>query len=1514
MMTTALDIYKELRIDPLTAFTRIVFVVLLSLTMSTLHAADFSIYIDSDLDPVTGCGNQGIEVLIEASTSPAPQYIVDSLQVSTCVNGVMGPPVAAPAGFTIGLDNGIAGSDVVEIAVALNLLGLDGTEVINAGVVLTAPGSTDTVIPLPGLDLVTGELIPEPPVKIPSLTTMGLVLLTALLALAGLYYLPGNVRGVAVLLVFVSGVLLAQTVRFVADGQVGDWAGRSPAAASPGGSGSPLSEVRQLFFATQGPELFVRMDITEIEAPDLFNANPYFGATAGGYTVELSVSGFLSTGTSVSVDGADCTALAVIDPSRLTCTMPAHAAGPADIVVATPAGQSAPIPFNYEDPKLTTLITGTGQAISFHTVQLTGYVATVTTATPTFQWTQIFGEPVNLVGANTPDLRFEAPGVNIGQSLEFRLDTSADGLTGHTTHVVTISPETVGVDAGPDVSTLTGADVSFHAVGHSDGGALTWAWTQLEGDSVTINGADTPNATFTAPATAGTLKFEVRVTDPANVQASDIVEVTVSPKPAPILTPASVIATTSGSTVTMQVHVNGGTTLPPGASISWTQLSGPAVTLQGGNGLTPSFIAPAVQQPTIIEFRSTMTTTTGTGSITHLLTKVHPAPDTTPIHVDAGKDQRAEGGDTIQLHVDVLSGVTSPVYEWKQIPVPGGLPAGLTGSRQATLVNTNAQTVTVQLPAIPDTPDSLGNRLAFQVTVSQGLRVGTDIVEVDLRKLLVNAQVADQVLLGRGNAFPGEIVHLTSRPLNAKAPVDVLWVQTAGPAQSTLTGDDLPDASALLPVAGDYTFEVDVTDALGNTAKDTVTVSAVDRAPPPKVVIPPVSQLTASATGGSTQTHNQTFEADTGIMAEVFFAGDITPPTVTWAQTNGPLTNFTPSPDGKTIVFDAPLVDADTRLTFEVTVDDTANVVTVPVDYLILDRTIGLSIDNVPDSYVGKSTSLRGRASGGGGALAYQWDQVGNGAPAVTLQDATTSVAHFTAAAPGTYVFDLTVSDSLNNLAIERVTAHVDSVPAVPGPATVPVEILFPPPVNFVEGNTSRYDAVINNRPVGAQVSWTEVLGNVALVPVPDPSDPSIVELALPAVTSDQPIQLKVAVTDIGGTLVKEATSPVMVIQDRVISVSAQRNGSGAIYPKDTVHLAATVSPAAFGTVQYQWVLKSGTGALSGAATANPDFVPDTNETAVLEVTATDSLGNTANATVSVVVAPPLTFTAPVDVSHDWPADADKSAVPLHLAPTGGSGQFRFDFVLEVYDFNYKEWDTNIPGSTLGLDFDDSNPGNPIVKLTAKYFDGSGNSYCLGVPCDTVRARLQVTVTDTLTGETKSGTTEIEWREPKITQAQKVLASTPPSGAESSCASDQADRLAAWKAAKDAGEPIGQYVCSGPPKICERLFHGTTSKDPATPYGILHLVNHDTGARDMTREFGNYDRALHEWYQGTSDNDRCTNIDLSFVQTLDFECTFAYIAVWANNARAQVCPAPAGGPDGNSPKKQELFKEKTGAF
>ena len=402
-----------------------------------------------------------------------------------------------------------------------------------------------------------------------------------------------------------------------------------------------------------------------VETPKLTGVNPGFGPTAGGYSVELSGSGFLPTGTTVTVDGADCTAVTIIDSSRLTCTVPANQAeGLVDIVVTTSAGQSAPVPFDYRDPLPTVNLAPPPSPVSGgETVHLHADIGPP--AADQITWVQTAGPTVTLSGANTGNPSFPAPVVSSRQTLEFKLDVDLGPKTSTQTLSLDVQPSGLAVDAGKDQLVNEGAAVTLHARAPSVPG-FTYAWTQVSGSGVTLSGANTTNPSFSAtvpyvnpiPGTTlgsfdGDLLFRVTITEPGTGRTT-YDEVTVQVQPpvqAAGTTPLSVTAgqdqeVKAFDDVYLNAVASGGTSIggasgKDGYTYAWTQTNigiGPTATLNNPNTVNPDF-TPLVPGRYVFEVTATdANSDTATDSVV-IDVNVNPACEPWPIQRYTGRGQ-----------------------------------------------------------------------------------------------------------------------------------------------------------------------------------------------------------------------------------------------------------------------------------------------------------------------------------------------------------------------------------------------------------------------------------------------------------------------------------------------------------------------------------------------------------------------------------------------------------------------------------------------------------------------------------------------------------------------------------------------------------------------------------------------------------------------------------------------------------------------------------------------------------
>ena len=146
-----------------------------------------------------------------------------------------------------------------------------------------------------------------------------------------------------------------------------------------------------------------------------------------------------------------------------------------------------------------------------------------------YLWKQIAGTPaVTINGDDKPIATFTAPSdIASDTDLTFEL-TVTDDKNGKSTAISQVTVKYVPppnqppiVDAGPDQTVNAGDVVTLDGSGSSDpeGDQLSYSWTQTAGPSVSLDDANVPSLTFTAPSDVASdtdLAFELTVTDDKN--------------------------------------------------------------------------------------------------------------------------------------------------------------------------------------------------------------------------------------------------------------------------------------------------------------------------------------------------------------------------------------------------------------------------------------------------------------------------------------------------------------------------------------------------------------------------------------------------------------------------------------------------------------------------------------------------------------------------------------------------------------------------------------------------------------------------------------------------------------------------------------------------------------------------------------------------------------------------------------------------------------------------------------
>lgn len=225
----------------------------------------YRLYVDRDVTATTGCTESvgattfgGAELRISAYVTGTT---VTSVTFAQCSGTAFGTEGATGGPHSVGLNNGVNGSDVIEFAIDRQLLGQrNAVQLALSG--SNSEGTTiDALTTQPGGGGVLQGLAPT---MIPTLGVFGVMLL-----ISALFFLA--LRRLKLGAVSIGALLIAGSVwaaHFIVDGDVQDWAGviaLAPDPANDATGSDPGADLIRLYGVEDNDRMLYRIDVRDVE-------------------------------------------------------------------------------------------------------------------------------------------------------------------------------------------------------------------------------------------------------------------------------------------------------------------------------------------------------------------------------------------------------------------------------------------------------------------------------------------------------------------------------------------------------------------------------------------------------------------------------------------------------------------------------------------------------------------------------------------------------------------------------------------------------------------------------------------------------------------------------------------------------------------------------------------------------------------------------------------------------------------------------------------------------------------------------------------------------------------------------------------------------------------------------------------------------------------------------------------------------------------------------------------------
>jgi large repetitive protein len=459
----------------------------------------------------------------------------------------------------------------------------------------------------------------------------------------------------------------------------------------------------------------------------------------------------------------------------------------------------------------------------------------------TYTWQQTGGTSVALTPSGS-NATFVAPPVSAQQgsiTLDFQL-TVDDGQLSDTKPVsVTVSHANQApvADAGmdqmvPEVSSacLDGSG-SYDPDGDTD--SLTYAWTQVDGPSVTLDNASTSGPCFNTPDVGpggADLHFQLTVTDSHGLSNSDTVLVHVNyVNHPPTANAGDDQFVNEGDTV----HLSGSGSDQDGNTLTytWIQLSGPPVTLSSTTDPLATFSAPSVLCAGDVVVME-LTVDDGYGGVTHDDVNINVANVNHPPTADVGMNQQVQEGDLVNLHGtgDDADG-EALTFQWNQVSGP-----------PITLTPASGQDASFTAPSVGSGDPNAFIELEFTLTVMDTCGGSTTAGPITVHVANIPHAPVAVVTANPTSANEGGTTVQLDGSMSSDPDFDPLtysWTQISGPAVNLVYNPG--DTAHVMPsfatpwVSANTTlkFKLTVSDPYGGTSDAYVCVTVNNSHTPP---------------------------------------------------------------------------------------------------------------------------------------------------------------------------------------------------------------------------------------------------------------------------------------------------------------------------------------------------------------------------------------------------------------------------------------------------------------------------------------------------------------------------------------------------------------------------------------------------------------------------------------------------------------------------------------------------------